>query len=88
MPAPAPPVTQRKGGAGSWEVLAGQEPHLHAGLRLEGDGPGRVLGGRLLLPLNSRVSSWSPRRRLFPNPNLFPEPGGEAGAPGSSGPPC
>ena len=67
---------------GTWEALAEQEPHLHAGLRLEGDGPGRVLGGGLLLPLNPRVSSWSPRRRLFP------EPGGEAGAPGSSGPPA
>lgn len=45
MPAPAPPVTHRKGGVGSWEALAEREPHLHAGLRLEGDGPGRVLGG-------------------------------------------
>ena len=40
-----PAVTQRKGGVGSGEALAEQEPHLHAGLRLEGDSPGRVLGG-------------------------------------------
>ena len=50
---------------GSWEVLADQEPHLHAGLRLEGDGPGS-LGGWTPAPLEPQSELMVTQAPPFP----------------------